>query len=312
MKVFLLFVCLMAASPAGFTSEAWVSSGLDAIKQAENTPREAEDAFRAEQVAAAYARSRFGALTAADRKRLNDADARWVYQGTNIASFYTVDPVITQDQIAALADLERRGTVSDADTKDTYRALVATRDFAAADRFKKTRKISNLPGLPTFHSELGPGFKEGPTELVVEKAGSVLTRRPAAIRPGIDIFVVAHPLCHFTQAAIRDLEADPALRQLFARHSKWIAPQARETDFTVFDEWNKAHPDMVMTVAYKRQEWPALNDWATPVFYFMRDGKVVAKVAGWPKEGRKQELWQAAAKIGHAAGSAGRALPISR
>ncbi|HJR72088.1 MAG TPA: hypothetical protein VJ806_00425 [Luteimonas sp.] len=306
MRVFLWFVCLMAvvASPAGFTSEAWVSNGLDGIKQAENTPREAEDAFRAKQVSAAYARSRFGALTVADRKRLSDADARWVYQGTNIASFYTAETTITHDQIAALADLERRGTASDADIKDTYRALVATRDFAAADSFKKTHKASNLPGLPTFHSELGPGFKEGPTELVVEKSGSVLIRRPAAIRSGTDIFVVAHPLCHFTQAAIRDLEADPALRQLFATHSKWIAPQGRETDFAVFDEWNKAHPDTVMTVAYKRQEWPALSDWATPVFYFMRDGKVVAKVAGWPKEGRKQELRGAAAKIGYGAGQA--------
>ena len=45
------------------------------------------------------------------------------------------------------------------------------------------------------------------------------------------------------------------------------------------------------------RDWPQFDSWATPVFYFMREGRVVATVTGWPKEGRARELHQAFARM---------------
>jgi len=58
--------------------------------------------------------------------------------------------------------------------------------------------------------------------------------------------------------------------------------------------WNKLHPTQVMALAYKTKNWPIIDDWSTPIFYFVRNGIVVDKVVGWPKDGRNTPLLRAA------------------
>lgn len=41
-----------------------------------------------------------------------------------------------------------------------------------------------------------------------------------------------------------------------------------------------------------------LDRWETPTFYFFRQGKVVAKVVGWPGRGRKPEVRSALKLVG--------------
>jgi hypothetical protein len=53
-----------------------------------------------------------------------------------------------------------------------------------------------------------------------------------------------------------------------------------------------------MEFAYKREEWPMIERWETPVFYFFRDGRVVGKVIGWPVAGRKNEIRRSLRRAG--------------
>jgi hypothetical protein len=57
-----------------------------------------------------------------------------------------------------------------------------------------------------------------------------------------------------------------------------------------FQRWNHEHPAMQHTIAYRNDEWPMIDWWGTPTFYFIKDGAVIAKFVGWPKEGRRAEL----------------------
>lgn len=53
-----------------------------------------------------------------------------------------------------------------------------------------------------------------------------------------------------------------------------------------------------MVFAYDLGEWPMIDDWATPIFYFLRDGRLVAKVIGWPRGGRVAGLETAIRDVG--------------
>jgi len=109
---------------------------------------------------------------------------------------------------------------------------------------------------------------------------------------------VTHPACHFSQEAFRAIEGDAGLLALFADHAQLIAPSARRFEVALFQQWNREHPGLPMRLAYDRSQWPQLEAWSTPTFYFFRDGRLQAVVDGWPKGGRKDDLLAAARKIG--------------
>jgi hypothetical protein len=51
-----------------------------------------------------------------------------------------------------------------------------------------------------------------------------------------------------------------------------------------------------MTTAYRQTEWPGFDIWAIPTFYFLKDGKIEAKVVGW--QGHRGAVLEAMKKIG--------------
>ena len=109
--------------------------------------------------------------------------------------------------------------------------------------------------------------------------------------------VISHPLCHFSRNAMAAIEADPALSKAMAR-SLWLAPVDRKLNLEVIRQWNGEHPEHPMVIAFDRAEWPDFDSWSTPMFYFLRDGKLVSVVEGWPSEGNKEALLKAAEQIG--------------
>jgi len=53
-----------------------------------------------------------------------------------------------------------------------------------------------------------------------------------------------------------------------------------------------------MVLAYDYHEWPMIDRWYTPVFYFLRNGRLVSEVIGWPRAGRKTEIVAALQNVG--------------
>lgn len=271
-------------------------AALEAIRNAEGFTPDGGDNAREARLTRAYEASGFGRLTGEQRRTLSDEQAKAVYEGSHLVAFYTRLPEHVARQVEAFNELQRRGLVDLRTIFDTYEALISTRDFKGARRFAAAHPSAGLPPTPAF-KDVSANAKK--TEMVVGEAGASLTRQEAKIDSDTTVFVVGHPRCHFTQRAVRDIEADPRMRTIFRQHAKWIAPQDRELDFSVFDQWNKEHPYMTLTVVYRKDEWPLFTDWSTPLFYFVKDGRVVDTIAGWPKQGRMAELANALRKLGY-------------
>jgi len=182
------------------------------------------------------------------------------------------------------------------DIVNTYGALVAARDFNAAQAFFHNYSYA-LPRRPPKLIPLKGREAGMASELVVNTDGAVLKESMARLEP-TTILVVGDPLCAYTQQAADDISRSSPLRKLMRDYSRWIAPPSRQPDFSVYAQWNAHHPDAHFSLVYRRSDWRMINHWETPAFYFFKNGRVVRQVTGWPRGGRQQELLSAAKAIG--------------
>lgn len=265
------------------TSQLEEMRALD-VKLAEHAP----DSERFRRLAEFY-RARLADRQASGvRAGLSDEDLRALTLAAQLAVFYHHDDDILDDAMTGLRLLEDRSAARPGDIRAAYALLVAGRRFEQARRFLAAHPDLHEPEPPRLlglHSDA-----QGAAEMRVGEAEGTLVWAPVDVATLPRILVIGHPLCHFTQDAVRAIEADPALKALFAAQSKWLAPQDTETDFTVFRQWNAEHPDMPMTIAYRAAGFPMIDHWATPTFYFIDHGSVVSRVKGWPRGGRRDEL----------------------
>lgn len=229
---------------------------------------------------------------------LDTADLRLFYEAAYEATFYTNDSAYLDDLRRDLDELERRKVATPLEASMMYRSLVALRRFDAARAFRMGHPRIDAEPLPTIARSLRVRQGAQPNVLTVSVDGSMLTLGSARIPAPAGIVVVAHPLCHFTRNAVGAIESDPVLHALFKRHSLWIAPQDGHLELQAFRTWNALHPDEAMAIAYRQSDWPSIDGWDTPTFYFFRNGRVAAKVVGWPAEGHRDALLTAARNIG--------------
>jgi hypothetical protein len=207
------------------------------------------------------------------------------------AFFYTSDQRYLDAMAQALAGLQATNTDEARHRKAWYRALVQARRFAEARAFRARHDIGSAPPLPERIIDLVRSA-EGATAWKLE-ADDTLRRVPLAPE-AISILVVAHPGCGFSRRAADDIGKDPELKRLFESRAQWLAPQDANLDAQAFRNWNEAHPHLSMLIAHDADELPQLTTWATPTFYFLREGRVIAKVEGWPHGGRRDALLAAA------------------
>lgn len=244
------------------------------------------------RAAASEIHGRYGALfspyqtTAAIRTLSND-DVALLFRAADLAFFFTVMRAPLDDMQLDLAELRRRGVAREGNYEKLFAALIESRRFDSA---RALTKLHALPPADTVPEVTNTIVRAGPTTLVVKDGGRKLERTVVDLRGSSRIVVIASPLCHFCQRAVRSIEGDAALLPLFRDHARWIVPPDESTSFSDVAQWNKDHANEQMEFAYRREEWPMVQRWETPVFYFFKDGRVVSSVSGWPVAGRKSEI----------------------
>jgi hypothetical protein len=252
----------------GATETHEATARFDAIDRAASGP----DARSA--VAAEYRRAFAPLQTGSTLRRLSDGDVALSFRATQ--KLVEVDqgaPV--DDLVLDLAELERRGVAAPAWITETYHAFVVRRDFERAHAFRARHESASLPALPEIRDE---SSGDGPTVLAQSGDGA-LVRRTITLDPHAQVVVVAG--CHLSKDAAEAIESDAALRSLFSRNTIWITPASEDPADPDIARWNRAHPLAAMSTVYRESEWPAIDSWNMPTFYFLLDGRVAAKVVGW-------------------------------
>lgn len=251
---------------------------------------------RAADVAAAWTQ-RFEALSApAQLTTLSPGDLHLLYDATVVATIHTKNTAYLATLKRAEARLSALAAATPEQYTQMFRVLVLLRRFDAARALADAHPDLDVEQLPRILDRTPPNAS-GPGLLVVDATEDLLLRQAANLPRGPHIVVVGHPLCHFSRNAVAAIEADPDLARIFANAS-WIKPQDGRLRFNTMQEWNAQHPGAIYRIAWRESEWPLIDSWATPTFYFIEDGKLAAKVVGWPAEGNRDALLSAADEIG--------------
>lgn len=114
------------------------------------------------------------------------------------------------------------------------------------------------------------------------------------------IVVIGHPQCNFSSAFFAELDADPELRQQIVQQSVFLRSAWKVYSDQSVLNWNREHPEYAFNIVVQESDWPELNYWGTPTFYFFRNGMLVRKVVGWresTREAQKAKLWMGLREI---------------
>lgn len=251
---------------------------------------------RAARIGAAFDQ-RFGMIRADSLRDLDLAELQSYFRAAEIAQFYSHRGNHLATMELALAELVRREQATPEDLQGMFGAYLSMRAFGQARELARTHDLPLSDALPEVVDQRPPGFR-GASLLQLTPGESAVARVPFEASSGNYIVAISHPMCRFTRNAIAAIEADTELTKIFRDNAHWIAPVDRRLHRDVLHAWNKAHPLTPFAIAYRRDDWPELDHWATPTFYFFAQGKLVAKITGWPDEGRREDLIAAAKKAG--------------
>mgnify|MGYP000066257974 CR=1 FL=1 len=274
-----------------------VEADLDHMESLRQKLNERDSDF-GDRVIAAY-RSRFAAKFDPEHLAVtSNSDLQLLFDAAYLASAVSLGkPKIMplRNLKAALTELDRRNLATYA-YGVSYSLYVKARLFEEARLLFRDHRTPSMEALPEIVDLTNSAI--GARVLTIDTKRRLLTVRVVDMRQGLRIIVVSHPECHFSKNAYHGIAAHPQMSRIFAKYALWLAPVATGIDFATLQEWNQVHPDAATSIAYAQDEWPMLEDWSTPTFYFVSDGRVVSRVSGWPQEGRIGELLRAAKKVG--------------
>lgn len=266
---------------------AQAASGLSSqVDRFENITSEREGrselAFM-QRVAEVY-EAEFGAAVRtlpADADTLDD-----LFRAAYTAQFYTHARAQAADLERIFTALMKLGAATDTHRTQLHEALVKARDFTAARAYATPEQARFV-----FDDPLGD-TAGAPTAW--RMASESATRE--AIAPLPRIIVVSAAACGFSRAAMEVITKDPELGPVFTREALWLSPpdQLRPSDYQ--RGYAAAHPEAVIRIAHTHAQWPMLDAWNTPNFYFLRDGAVVERVESWPLDGSQRDAVRAAAQ----------------
>lgn len=213
------------------------------------------------------------------------------FDAADVAEFYSHDEVIAAELLAMYKILFNKGLATSDDHDAVIGAQVLSRSFESIADIPSISSVQGALAVPVIESKV-MSEEEKWQILTVDSRG--LTREVREIEGGDAVVIVSSPLCGFSKAASDAIEHDAALTEFFTKYGLWLVPPMRQLHVDRVALWNKLHPTQVMALAYKTKNWPIIDDWSTPIFYFVRNGIVVDKVVGWPKDGRNTPLLRAA------------------
>lgn len=237
---------------------------------------------------------KFFAPLLADVRDLDSSSLRTLFQASDMLAYYTLfsDYQSNTNYVTYMQrvfnELKRRSLITAADTANMFDALIAARRMHEAKALKD-ESISLSKKITPVIKKTRAFDEATAAELVVEQSGSVVKARNVELAADYRIIVVSG--CHISQDAVKEIDANPVLREAFLKgNTIWLAPADRNFDLEQIQKWNRDFPRQNITISYKNSSWHGIDFSRIPTFYFYRDGNLIGEHIGWKEGGVPVEI----------------------
>lgn len=227
--------------------------------------------------------------------KLSNEDLRTLFSiTTSVTTHNLTENQLFNDSLLDIEELTRRQKAKQNDFEFTHGLYIAGRHFKEAETFSRKYPqfhysfISNIIGTPET--------RIGSHQLLTLDENSDSFRLKKQPPRDNQILVIADPACPFTENAINAIEANSYLKKIFEQKSLWITPPLNRLNTTEIFKWNATHTLAKLGIAYFKRDWPEVDTWATPTFYFFHDGKRTSKTVGWPANRDNRKILEDAIK----------------
>lgn len=302
----LVVVCVAIASCAAVRPVSELSTLVDRINRtALHSPTHRIQVAKIEQEMKQSGLDEFSGAQLRSWSSADLRDAMAAYDGAIYLSNAALAArwVPTMERI--VDELVQRGEDIAPVVRSLHKSLILARDFDRARQLAaRYPEVSDLSEIPNTTSEIHVWRAHlGDTEPAASgvrtrwqtTADGALSRRSVSVPSGIAVVGIVGPSCHFSARAMKAIRGDAELESLL-REAIWLMPPAQSLEAAEVRAWNHANPSYRFDYVHRVREWPEIERWDTPQFHVYANGKVVATVAGWPREGRKEEMRAAFAK----------------
>lgn len=219
-------------------------------------------------------------------KALGDDELQALFLATSTAAFYSAEIGIVERMALLVAEFEARKKIRPKHYEHWQDALIGVRQFDQARALQQQHPKVELQSVPEVVDQTrGPG----PSVLMLSDDGSQLIRKSVQI-PDSGLVILFSHMCNPCRRALPELQADAELQPLLQERTIWLRPADNYLQVSTWKEWQAKHPEVPLVLAYSNQEWPMIEDVATPIFFVMHEGRVHKRIIGWPQEGRMDAL----------------------
>ena len=235
-------------------------------------------------------------------QEVSDHDLSAYFAAANRISFYSKGESTAKQMRQIFDELQRRQLATPAMRQQMLDGYSGARMLDDARYFAADPANEGLKQLPTFRDQSSP--TQSPTLWRVQDAGKALVRHDIDLTERPILLVLGPPGCGFSRQAAEDISKDGDLFELMARHSIWLMPQSSIPDISELNAWSTSQPGWSKELIHLDSEWPFIDTAMPPGFYFLKDGKVISLVQGWPGPEQLAELREGFKKIGIQSASA--------
>lgn len=211
-----------------------------------------------------------------------------VFEAAYLVNFYTGERLYSNHMRDAYNALERISKLNKKNVTEMYHAYIVSEDFNKAKELRIEKSIDVEPppsvknGRNTINSELAWSIDFDNN--TIEQFEMPLEKK------GLRIYALVSPRCHFAQNAVTAIEKNKELSELLRGRLSLIMRIDQNFSMKDLKEWNRQHPEYPITILSGIKNWQIFNEWSTPTFYILKDGKLKEKIEGWPAGGNEKKL----------------------
>ncbi|NQZ07862.1 MAG: hypothetical protein HRT35_11935 [Algicola sp.] len=301
-KAYLLIIVMLAFSPfASAKNWACEKPGLDLDKLYNafgQIRKEDDDNFaqtpegeplkdiQANRYRSLFSQCIKGRVTSTLIKSLDAKQHVRLFTALNKVAFYTMDQQVVRLMEMLTSAEFGISKVSDKQWQLLHRAYMMSRQFEKLNDLVKSHPLLFPEPLPVINAKA----IDQRSLYQVDKNKQSLSQKPFEFPSGGHLVVVSSPICKPCKQAIGWLKSKPAVFDVVVKNSTWITPVFGDMFFDEIKQSHKDYAPIEMKYTYQEGQWPEIEFWGTPSFYFYMDGKLVKQVVGWPGNDRAKAL----------------------